>query len=137
MDENFPSQLTENTELEKLVTYFKHYKAAGQFIDIKALQESPNLKLKKYKNCVFYGIIQNGLKNGKGIMIYFNTRLYEGDWLDDKKNGKAIELYPNGSKYEGCFVKGKREGKGQFIWVNGEIYDGEWRNGVKHGSGMW
>ncbi len=45
-------------------------------------------------------------------MIYFNARLYEGDWNEDKKHGKALELYPNGSKYEGCFNNGKRDGKG-------------------------
>jgi hypothetical protein len=42
------------------------------------IQSSPHLKLKKYKQSVYYGEYLNGKKHGKGIMLYENGRVYEG-----------------------------------------------------------
>ena len=43
----------------------------------------------------------NGTRNGKGIMIYSNGRVFEGEWMNDKRNGNGYERYSNGNRYEG------------------------------------
>jgi hypothetical protein len=40
------------------------------------LNISENLKLKKYKESVYYGDFINGKRHGKGIMLYDNNRVY-------------------------------------------------------------
>lgn len=52
----------------------------------------------------------NKKRHGKGVMVYFNSRLYEGSWQNDCKFGKGLEIYPNGNLYEGYYVNGKPEG---------------------------
>ena len=42
----------------------------------KKISNQMNLKLKKYKESIYYGEIQNGKRNGTGIMLYNNGRLY-------------------------------------------------------------
>lgn len=39
---------------------------------------SEYLKLKKYKESVYYGEFVNGRRHGKGIMVYDDGRVYEG-----------------------------------------------------------
>ena len=53
------------------------------------MHASPNLKLKKYKESVYYGEFINGKRHGKGIMIYDSKRIYEGDWENDIKIGQG------------------------------------------------
>jgi hypothetical protein len=50
------------------------------------------LKLKKYKASLYYGIILNRKRHGKGVMIYLNGRVFEGEWENDLKHG-SIYLY--------------------------------------------
>ncbi len=49
------------------------------------MKKHPNIKLKRYKTSIFYGIMQNSKRHGKGIMIYANGRLFEGEWENDLK----------------------------------------------------
>ena len=52
--------------------------------DLESLKNSENVKIKKYKNCFYFGIIiVDGHKCGKGIIVYQNGRIYEGDWKND------------------------------------------------------
>ncbi len=69
------------------------------------------MKLKKYKESVYYGDFVNGKRHGQGIMIYnqglplvnkeiphlnniqveeIKFRIYEGQWENDFKHGKGI-----------------------------------------------
>jgi len=63
---------------EQLSQYFKEYQTNK--IDIKKLHDSKNLRLKKYKEAVYYGEQQNGKREGIGIMIYNSGQAYEGAW---------------------------------------------------------
>lgn len=45
------------------------------------LHASKNLKLKKYKESVYYGEFMNNRRHGKGVMVYDSNRLYEGNFL--------------------------------------------------------
>ncbi|KAL4441157.1 hypothetical protein ABPG74_002107 [Tetrahymena malaccensis] len=108
-----------------------------EIFNAKQLMTDPFLKLKKYKQSIFFGQYMNSKRHGKGLMIYNNGRLYEGLWENDLKHGKGFEKFPNCSVYEGQYVNGKPEGIGTYTYFNGEVYDGQWVNGMKHGSGIW
>jgi hypothetical protein len=45
--------------------------------------------MKKYKEAVYYGEFVNGKRHGCGIMIYDNTRLYEGNIPHIQVTGSA------------------------------------------------
>ena len=123
-----------------MLSYFRSYVPQSQSFGtgLKKLHESPNLKLKKYKGSVYYGEFGNDKRNGVGIMVYDNGRLYEGNWKEDLKEGEAgFEKFPNGCMYSGAYIAGKPDGVGRYSWPNDEFYEGEWRCGLKHGSGMW
>ena len=52
-------------------------------------------------------------------MLYYDGRIYEGEWQNDFKFGKGYELYPNGNRYEGYFMNGQPRGTGTFVWKSG------------------
>jgi len=41
--------------------------------------------VKKYKDGLYIGMFNNGIREGCGIMLYNNNDIYEGQWRDDKK----------------------------------------------------
>lgn len=56
---------------------------------------------------MYYGEFHKAQRNGLGIMIYTNGRVYEGEWNDNYKHGKGYEKFNNGAVYEGSYIKGK------------------------------
>ena len=52
-------------------------------------------------------------------MKYFDRKVYEGSWKNDKKNGQGTEKFPNQSVYYGEFKEGRPNGKGQYLWPSG------------------
>ncbi|EAR82699.3 MORN motif protein (macronuclear) [Tetrahymena thermophila SB210] len=125
-------------DINSQVEFFKNYKLnIRDLFTMEQLNNDPNLKMKKYKQQVFYGIILNSKRHGNGVMVYQNGRIYEGQWENDLKHGRGYEIFPSGSTYDGYYINGKPEGRGTYKYANGEIYEGEWINGMKHGSGIW
>ena len=58
--------------------------------------------MKSGKNNI--GHLNNGIKDGKGIIYYSKNDIakrYEGDWKNGKKEGKGTVHFKNGDKYEG------------------------------------
>lgn len=68
-------------------------------MDMDALHSSTKLRLKKYKEAVYYGEYLEGHRDGKGIMLYYNGQKYEGNWKADKRHGFGYEFFSNGSTY--------------------------------------
>lgn len=42
------------------------------------LKAGHNAKIKKYKQAVYFGEFQDKMRHGLGIMVYQDSRLYEG-----------------------------------------------------------
>lgn len=61
---------------------------------------------------------ENNKREGRGIMVYRNGRVFEGSWLNDMREGKGCERYENGSSYDGDFHRGKPHGKGIYRWLS-------------------
>jgi hypothetical protein len=56
---------------------------------METLQANPQTQLKKFRESVFLGEIRDNKRNGWGLMIYANGRVYEGTWKDNYKHGKG------------------------------------------------
>ena len=100
----------------------------SDIFDYKELMDLPNFGIKKYKSATYKGCIHQNTqqRDGFGVQIYDNGRVYEGEWLSDKRSGQGYELYVNGNSYKGGFMNNKAHGKGTYFWANGEVYEGEW-----------
>eukprot|EP00347_Sterkiella_histriomuscorum_P019256 403342342 len=102
------------------------------------LKRQLDFQILKFKDAIYRGQIKNGeRREGLGIMVYDNGRIYEGQWQNDRRHGKGFEKYSNQNTYEGDFCRGKAHGYGVYKWKNGETYEGEWINGQKEGQGTW
>lgn len=75
--------------------------------------------------------------HGKGILLYENSRIYDGEWEDGKWHGLGNWTNTNGDIYVGEFVYEKREGKGTYTWPNGNEYTGEFKDDNRHGKGKF
>ncbi|CAD8125836.1 unnamed protein product [Paramecium sonneborni] len=124
-------------ENEEFIEKFKNYKAHNKQFEYGNLVNMENSKLKIYKDSCYFGQIANGKRNGKGVLICNNGRIYEGNFENNRKHGQGYEQLPDNCIYEGMYINGKPEGMGKFIWDKGEYYEGSWLNGLKHGQGIW
>lgn len=61
---------------QNLLSFFKDYTVKSTQFNMATLHASPALKLKKYKESVYYGEYVNGKRHGKGVMVYDNSRVY-------------------------------------------------------------
>ena len=90
----------------------------------------------------YEGYWTNGLKNGKGKMIYEYDKkkkpkiYYIGDWKNDKKNGRGMLYYGKTDFYDGSWENNLKHGLGQ-IYKNGKLsFEGTWVQDIKNGRGM-
>ena len=88
-------------------------------------------------NTVYEGQVENGIKNGKGILKYSDGTKYKGDFKDDKFDGTGVLEFADGRKYEGEFHDNKIKGKGKFTWSDGKMYDGEYDDFMRNGNGKY
>lgn len=58
-------------------------------INPEVFKTSKYIKLKKYTDAAYYGEIINRKREGYGVMIYSDQRVYEGQWACDYKNGNG------------------------------------------------
>ena len=92
---------------------------------------------KEYEEGNYEGEINDGKREGKGIMIYKNGDKYEGNFKNDKIEGKGIYYFNSGNRYEGESKNGIKEGKGIMYFANGNKYEGDWKNDKRKGKGIF
>ena len=100
----------------------------SDIFDFKELMQREDFGIKRYKYGTYKGQISeaNGKRDGYGVLIYNDGRVFEGFWVNDRRDGIGYETYKNGNFYQGTFMNNKPHGKGVYTWANGEKYDGEW-----------
>jgi len=64
---------------------------------------SQHFAVKMYKDSVYRGEIMNSMRNGKGVITYKTSRVFEGDWKEDKRHGNGYERFSNGNTYIGMY----------------------------------
>jgi tetratricopeptide (TPR) repeat protein len=63
--------------------------------------------------------IQGNCKNGYGIFVFDDGRVYEGQWKKGLFDGMGKLIFASGSKYTGEFKKGLMHGYGKINLLNG------------------
>ena len=59
-------------------------------------------EIKQYdSNDKYIGELNNGIKNGIGIIRYTGQTIYYGEWKNNLREGEGICCYTNGEKYYG------------------------------------
>ena len=74
-------------------------------------------------------ILENGVPNGLGFLIFPNGDKYVGEWKDGKPNGQGTTTFLDGRKYVGEYKDGKtwngtgydKNGNIQVKFVNGKM----------------
>ena len=97
-------------------------------------------------NSVYIGNFENGLKQGKGKLVYPSGNTFVGEWKFNKKNGEGtMEWIDCKEKYQGNWSDDVPNGVGNLIWLetNNTIrllknrYSGEFQSGVREGLGVF
>ena len=94
------------------------------------------VKTKIYNDGKYVGEFKNDMREGRGIMYWFDGVRYEGSWKNDQTEGKGIIFYTDGARYEGDFKADKMEGRGIMYLANGSRYEGEFKDGKMEGKGV-
>jgi len=89
----------------------------------------------KYGRMFYEGNLVQGLRSGRGKMVWINGSYYEGEWLNGKRHGAGVNDWGNGTIYDGFFVNGKRSGLGKITYKTGDIWEGQWKDDRRDGPG--
>jgi hypothetical protein len=73
-----------------------------EIVHIRDIKGKPDFRKRRYFDAIYYGETKEGdEREGLGIMLYFNKRMYEGSWLGDLRQGQGREIFSNGNTYKG------------------------------------
>ncbi len=95
--------------------------------------ENYEWKTENYGYSKYFGIIENGIPNGKGKFIASDgVVLYEGDFLNGQRSGYGIEKDINNNEiYKGSFLNDDRNGDGSGrLYCRDCKFIGFFRNGT-------
>ena len=65
-----------NIQYERTIQNIKNYKAISDLVDVDMLKSGSNVELKRYKESFFWGKVIEGKREGAGVMLYANGRVY-------------------------------------------------------------
>jgi hypothetical protein len=107
----------------------------------------------KESGTTYKGNWSNGIRQGKGYVIWSDGTFYGGDWLNGTQTGEGVlinttnltyrsGIWNNGSLVTDKLITGNIYGDcqnnyGIYIWSNGDIYLGDYVNGERSGSGTY
>ncbi len=82
----------------------------------------------------YKGDFKDGMRHGKGKLIFKNDASYDGEWMYDKYDGYGEESLPGGNVLEGFYEAGRLI-NGRVYFGDGREYDGEWSDDMPNGMG--
>jgi hypothetical protein len=88
---------------------------------------------------VYKGFFKNGMREGRGTVIYPDGYSIKGHFDDDKvvTHKKTTVHYSNGETYTGTFTESGEFLNGRYDYSDGDYYDGDWKDGKYHGYGTY
>jgi len=71
------------------------YEMKSDIFPFREVIEQPNFGIKRFKYGVYKGLLnlKTEKREGFGVLLYNNGRIYEGAWLEDKRNGQGYEEF--------------------------------------------
>jgi hypothetical protein len=157
----FQLHLVEMIEAKKTGAGHKLYKVCRRVLTGPIVKENTYCRKVVGKKCEGEGEVNaQGEREGRGIMVFDDGDMYDGQWLagnkheqgkftsstgdvyeggwvEDARHGRGKESSSSGDLYEGEFQKGNRHGRGKMTYASGDSYDGEWADGNRHGPGRF
>lgn len=100
------------------------------------------------KYVIYEGEMADSRREGRGICLYSNNMLYEGEWKRNKEHGYGRVMTSDRTRiiYEGEFERGRMQGRGTYYYDEGESfkfteagarYIGEFKENMRHGIGKY
>jgi hypothetical protein len=98
------------------------------------------------KSVVYEGEMHDGVREGRGLCLYNNNLMYEGEWRRNKEHGKGTLMTPDRSRiiYQGDWEKGRMQGQGTYYYYDAlnnkketSKYTGEFKENLRHGIGIY
>lgn len=92
------------------------------------------------------------LRDGRGVCLYSNGTLYEGDWKRNKEHGNGTLMSSDRKRiiYTGEWERGRMHGKGTYHYTDdvlfqrrtedkgsGSRYEGDFKENARHGVGKY
>jgi hypothetical protein len=56
----------------------ENYLMESNMFDYQQIKNSPHFQIKKYADAIYRGEVQDGKREGFGVMLYRKNRVYEG-----------------------------------------------------------
>jgi hypothetical protein len=78
---------------------------------------------------------QNGMKQGKGTIMYKDKGILTCTFVDNVIDGHVILSREKGRSFEGIYVKGRKEGTGTLRMTDKSVYEGSFSKNKRNGSG--
>mmetsp|Transcript_30948 Transcript_30948/g.66904 ORF Transcript_30948/g.66904 Transcript_30948/m.66904 type:complete len:1123 (-) Transcript_30948:118-3486(-) len=109
---------------------------------------NPNNTLVKINYVIYEGEMHDGVRDGRGICLFNNGTLYEGQWKRNKEHGTGTLMSADRKRiiYTGAWEKGKMHGHGEYRYYtekskstpkdNGR-YVGGFRQNLRNGHGVY
>ncbi|VEU34014.1 unnamed protein product [Pseudo-nitzschia multistriata] len=99
----------------------------------------------KPRYVVYEGEMVDGKREGRGICLFSDGTLYEGEWKRNKEHGYGTLTTSDRTRtiYEGEWERGRMQGKGVYYYGSsdpqnpGPRYAGEFRENLRYGSGTY
>lgn len=66
-----PYELESDITPDKMTDFFMDYVPRSRLVNQQMINSQPELALKKYRNCAYFGGIQDNSKQGYGVLLYF------------------------------------------------------------------
>uniref|UniRef100_A0A7S3VDB6 MORN repeat-containing protein 5 n=1 Tax=Chaetoceros debilis TaxID=122233 RepID=A0A7S3VDB6_9STRA len=94
----------------------------------------------------------NNIRDGRGVCLFNNDRVYEGQWKRNKEHGQGALLTADRSRtiYIGDWERGKMHGRGTYYYhmyatiieegvdpIKGGVYSGEFKENARYGVGTY
>jgi len=100
------------------------------------------------KYVIYEGEMVDSKREGRGICLYSNNMLYEGEWKRNKEHGYGKVMTSDRTRiiYEGEFERGRMQGKGTYYYEQAENskctdggarYIGEFKENMRNGIGKY
>lgn len=100
------------------------------------------------KYVIYEGEMVDSKREGRGICLYSNNMLYEGEWKRNKEHGYGKVMTSDRTRiiYEGEFERGRMQGKGTYYYEQAENsrctnggarYIGEFKENMRNGIGTY
>ena len=127
-----------NTQNKDVASDLEILLPEGRFVG-KARNGIPNgkgeLTYNEHDSRKYYkGDFKDGMRHGKGKLVFCNDAYYDGEWVNDKYEGYGEESLPGGNMLEGYYVAGRLT-NGKVIFGDGREYEGEWSDDMPNGMG--